>query len=107
MKLKARLQKMAYNTELSDSLMKGLKDVYVEKCKEYAQQSAECQSLDSTEREDFVNNFVDEYMNGYRSITEFDFLFDPIMEIINGSAEAAIDNGIDIMIENYKESKGE
>ena len=98
MKLKTRLQKMAYNTELSDSLMRELKDVYVEKCKEYAQQSAECQSLDSTEREDFVNNFVDEYMNGYRSITEFAFLV-----VLNHNVNTIIDCSFCKTINNFND----
>lgn len=102
-----RLKLVANKTQLSDEVMKSIKNIYVESCKEFMKNSPELNKVDPVDRDDCVE-FIGEYcFDNYRSIDEFNFLFEPIMNIITETAKTAVENADDIMVEQYLDSKNE
>lgn len=96
-----RLKKVAYNNNLSNEIMVEIKDLYIERCKEHAKQMPECQNLSSSEKDDFINNYLPDAINMYRSILEFDFLFTKIVDAIDTAAKEGMDNSGDVIVDNY------
>ena len=101
-RLKSRIQRNAdlQVSQIDDAFAKKIVDTYTESVIDEFKKSKYIKQIPEERIEEFYD-FVKDRVGTYRSINEFDFLINPIVEIINKAAKEAVSNAGDIDVENF------
>lgn len=104
-RLKSRMQRNAdlQVNQIDDIFAKKIVDAYIESIVDEFKKSKYIKQIPEERTEEFYD-FVKDRVGTYRSINEFDFLINPIVETINKAAKEAVSNAGDIDVEDFLNS---
>lgn len=98
-RLKSKIKHMAAS-QIDNAFSNKIIEAYTESMINEFKNSKYIEQIPQEKREEFYK-FIKDRCEYYRDVEEYDFLINPIMDIINKAAKEAVSNAGDIDVENF------